>query len=284
MRFLAVCAICAGLWATHAQPAPGDIVLTVGATQITAAQFEAMIGALPEASRAYARGAGRKQFADQLVKIVEMAGQARRMGIDKSPDYAAQMRYRQEELLSDLAKRAIADGVKVDDAELRSNYAAHARKYERARASHILIRTKDSPVPLKAGSRALDDSAAEAQAKELAARARRGDDFTKLAAEYSDDSASASKGGELGWLTPGTLPKNFEAALFSAQPGQILGPVRTEFGFHIVKVEERKTVSFDEAKVAIEAALRTEKVKAALAAAEGREPVTFNPRYFGGGK
>jgi len=96
------------------------------------------------------------------------------------------------------------------------------------RASHILLRlptTKDSVEVWK-------------KARELTQRAKKGEDFAKLAREFSAD-GSASKGGDLGWFGKGRMVKAFEEAAFKARVGEVVGPVRSQFGLHIIRVTGR---------------------------------------------
>ena len=96
-------------------------------------------------------------------------------------------------------------------------------------ASHILIPLNGTP----------DSVELKARAQNVAALARGGEDFTKLAEEYSGDATNARNGGDLGWFTRGRMVPAFENACFAAKPGQIVGPVRTPFGLHIIKVQAR---------------------------------------------
>ena len=83
-----------------------------------------------------------------------------------------------------------------------------------------------------------DEDAARAKAAAIAERARKGEDFAKLAAEVSDDAGTKAQGGDLGWMTPRDAP--FENALFGMQVGAISDPVRSDFGFHVIKLDELK--------------------------------------------
>jgi parvulin-like peptidyl-prolyl isomerase len=96
-------------------------------------------------------------------------------------------------------------------------------------ASHILFSLE--------GEDAVDSVNAEAQL--VAKYAKEGKDFAELARLYSKDPGSASRGGDLGWFTRGRMVKPFETAVFKAKPGNIIGPIRTQFGFHLIKVHAR---------------------------------------------
>lgn len=125
----------------------------------------------------------------------------------------------------------------ADEAALRQRYEQQKNQYvepEQRLASHILVKAAAgaSPAVMKA---------AEQKAAQLAAQARQpGADFAALAAANSDDSGSRDKGGDLGWVRKGVMVKPFEEALFKMQPGQIVGPVKTDFGWHVIQLREVK--------------------------------------------
>src|SRR5207244_2439227 len=96
------------------------------------------------------------------------------------------------------------------------------------RASHILVKIENN-----------DSAKALKQAKDLLAAARRGEDFAELARKNSQDPGSGANGGDLGWFGKGRMVKQFDEAAFKAKPGQIVGPVRSQFGYHIIKVVAR---------------------------------------------
>jgi parvulin-like peptidyl-prolyl isomerase len=102
-------------------------------------------------------------------------------------------------------------------------------KDDYVKASHILLRSVQGPDSVKVIQKARD----------LLRRARNGEDFAKLARENSEDFGSAVQGGELGWTGKGGWVREFEAAAFKASVGEIVGPVRTQFGWHIIKVTGR---------------------------------------------
>jgi len=114
-------------------------------------------------------------------------------------------------------------------------------RIEAVRASHILI-------PVK-GSSPEDTLKAYNRAVAIADSARNGVSFAKLAKDNSADTYSAQKGGDLGFFGRGMMVREFEQAAFDARVGEIVGPVRTRFGYHIIKVTERKPIPpFDQAK------------------------------------
>ncbi|MCS7081880.1 MAG: peptidyl-prolyl cis-trans isomerase [Bacteroidetes bacterium] len=100
------------------------------------------------------------------------------------------------------------------------------------RARHILI------------AFGTDKAEARRKAESVLARLRAGEDFAAVAREVSQDPGSASRGGDLGWFGRGRMVKEFEEAAFGARPGQLLGPVETSFGYHIIRVEGRSTAEY----------------------------------------
>ena len=122
----------------------------------------------------------------------------------------------------------------VDEAALRQHYADQAAKYasaEQREVAHILVE-----VPANADAAA--QKAAEARARKLADDARApGADFAALARANSDDAGSKAQGGSLGWLTKGGMPGAFDDAVFAMQAGEVRGPVKTDFGWHVIQLK-----------------------------------------------
>jgi peptidyl-prolyl cis-trans isomerase D len=121
----------------------------------------------------------------------------------------------------------------VEDGELQAYYDEHADEFlqgEQANARHILIR-------LAPDASEEDRVDAELHAGGVAKIARTGADFAELVAIHSEDPGTKDSGGDLGWFGRGRMVKEFEDAVFSAKPGDILGPVKSQFGYHIIKVE-----------------------------------------------
>jgi len=122
-----------------------------------------------------------------------------------------------------------------DEASLRQRYEQEKARFtepEQRLAAHILIRAS--------GDDAGAQRAAEEQASALAERVRGGEDFAALAREHSDDPGSREQGGDLGWVERGVMVGPFEDALFAMQPGEIKGPVKTDFGWHVLSLRELK--------------------------------------------
>jgi len=107
-----------------------------------------------------------------------------------------------------------------------------------------------------------DTNAAKTKAEQIASRLRNGEDFTKLAAENSDDASNKFKGGDLGWFGKGAMVKEFEDAVNNAKIGDIVGPVKSQFGYHIIRVKGRqsKEFKFADIKKTVKASQKTKDV------------------------
>ncbi len=166
-----------------------------------------------------------------------------------------------------LSQDALAAQMKVDPAEVKQAYQANARQYttaEERQASHILIAVKPD-------ASAAEKAAAKAKATMILEKARaKPEDFAALAKEYSQDPGSSQQGGDLGSFARGSMVKPFEDAVFAAKVGDIVGPVETSFGYHIIKVTgitPAHVQTFDEVKGRIEADLRRQKATEKFASA-----------------
>jgi peptidyl-prolyl cis-trans isomerase D len=130
----------------------------------------------------------------------------------------------------ELALADVAANVEISEDELRSTYEQERERFETAeqrRARHILIEVPEG-----------QEDAARAEAEAVLARIRGGEDFAAVAAEVSDDAGTKAQGGDLGTLSRGTLVGPFEDKLFTMQVGEVSEPVRSEFGFHIIRLDE----------------------------------------------
>ncbi|MDP2322454.1 MAG: SurA N-terminal domain-containing protein [Gammaproteobacteria bacterium] len=144
-----------------------------------------------------------------------------------------------------------------DEDALRKAFDADPTRFrsdEERRASHILI-------GVDAGRA---DSAAKALAEDVASKLSKGGDFAALAAEYSSDTGSASRGGDLGFAVAGSYVEPFEKVLFGLRPGETSAPVKTEFGYHIIRLDELRpgaSRSFDEVRAELLAELQAQKAQ-----------------------
>jgi peptidyl-prolyl cis-trans isomerase D len=140
----------------------------------------------------------------------------------------------------------IADQLKaaLKPDQIKQYYDQHQQEFatpQEVKASHILIRTAANPATGKADQKAVDE--ARKKAEGILAKLRAGADFAETAKKESQDPGSAAKGGDLGWFRPGSMVPEFDKAAFSQTVGKIGDLVQTQFGFHIIKVEDKHAAS-----------------------------------------
>ncbi|MGP7817409.1 peptidylprolyl isomerase [Niallia sp. 01092] len=146
-------------------------------------------------------------------------------------------KYVKQELL---AEKAAIDGVKISENDVKKEFE---NKYkEEIKASHILV-------------------ADEKTAKEVKVKLDKGEDFASLANGYSIDTGTKANGGDLGYFVKGKMVPEFDAAAFSLKINQISGPIKTQYGYHIIKVTDKKTNKLEDKKAEIEKELKLAKAQ-----------------------
>jgi peptidyl-prolyl cis-trans isomerase SurA len=162
-----------------------------------------------------------------------------------------------------LLRLKVGSKVKITEEDLKAAYAQYARaesEDSEVHARHILVQVDPKATPEQV-------EAARKKAEAIAAEARRpGMDFSALARARSEG-PSATDGGDLGWFKRGVMVPEFEKAAFSLKEGEVSNPVRTNFGWHVLYVEEKRSVaaeSYDEMRPKLEAKLGQEKTEKAL--------------------
>jgi len=260
---------------------PETVVLTIGEEKITAGEFDHMIDMIPEQYRAQMRTSGRRQFAENIIRLKVVAQEARRRKIEDTPAFKAQLAFQFEQLLAQQLYQNLNSTTKVDEATSRAYYDEHKSDYLQVKARHILIREKGSPVPLKKDAKELTDEEALAKAKDVRKKLVDGEDFATLAKAESDDAGSGANGGDLGTFGHGRMVPAFEQVAFTIPVGELSEPVKSQFGYHIIKVESRQEKTFVEVKAEIEKKLNAEAVKKVMDDLKTNTPVVMNEEYFG---
>lgn len=261
---------------------PDKVVVSVGDLRITAAQFDLIIDSIPEQSRASARGPSRKLFADQLVRILVLAQEGKRRKLDEGAAYQVQTMIQSANLLAGLTYDQLSKDARIGDAEVRNYYELHKSEFEEVHARHILIRMQGSPIPVKPGQRELTETEALAKAQELRKKIQEGGDFATLALAESDDTGSAAKGGDLGSFKKGQMVPAFEEAAFAMKPGELSQPVKSQFGYHLIKLEDKTAgKTFEEARPELEKRMRPEVAQKSMEELQKNGSVALDPEFFG---
>ncbi len=155
----------------------------------------------------------------------------------------------------------LVGGLEVSEDELRDFYETERSRSpelfvteERRRARHVLIAVDDDT----------DDEAALEKADEVLSRLQAGESFDEVATSESDDSGSAAQGGDLGWVERGMMVAPFEEALFALNDGELSGPVRSRFGYHVIRLDEVEAGSektFEDSRAELEEEFRRRKAE-----------------------
>ena len=262
--------------------APDAVVIAVGDDKITKAQFDLILSTLPPQQQAQVQTPkGRHDIAEKLAEILTLAQEAKARKLDQSPKVQTQMMLAVDQLLANTMFTELRDTSKPDDAALHAYYDAHKAEFEEVKARHILIRFKGSQMPLAEGAKELTPEEALAKATELRAKLVAGADFAVVAKESSDDKGSGAMGGDLGSFGKGQMTPAFEKEAFLLPVGQVSEPVKTPFGYHLIKVESHGSKTFEEAKGTIEKRLPPELAQKALTDLKAKKPAVYNDAYFG---
>lgn len=213
--------------AAPAAVAPETVVATVGGEEITEADLSFAAEDLAQDLAQMPAQERRAFLLRVLIDMKVMAGAAEEAGMDQTELFAQRLNYLKERAL----RRAyFADAIagQVTEAAIRADYdkfVADFQPQEEVHAAHILVETKEEADAIKA---------------ELDA----GGDFAAIAQEKSIDPGSGANGGDLGFFAKGMMVPEFETAAFAlANPGDVSAPVQSQFGWHIIKLEEKRQSS-----------------------------------------
>ena len=219
------------------------VLADVNGNVITTQDFKNEVDRLPPYLKPMVQSPeGKKELLDSMVVREIILEQAKKDGVDKSKDVADRLEdLRKRLIVETYLKKKVEQEAQVSDADLKKFYDENKDKFktgEQVRASHILVKT-------------------EKEAQDILAQLKSGAKFEDLAKKYSTD-ATAAKGGDLGWFSKGAMVPEFDKVVFGLKEGQLSGIVKTQFGFHIIKVTGVRPAgirAFDEVKEQIKSTL-----------------------------
>jgi len=267
--------------AATATPAAADpVIITAGAVQVRQSEFEQAVRSLPQEYQAMVAGQGKRQFAEDYLRMKMLAAEGQKRGLDRDPEVLTQLDLMRENLVAQATLKQIESGITVSDADTKAAYEAKKKDYEEVKARHILISYKGSRAPQKPGKAELTKEQAKAHAEDLRKQIVLGADFAELAKKESDDTGSGANGGDLGSFGHGQMVAAFEQAAFAAKAGDVPPVVETEFGYHILKVESHDYTPYEGVKALLEREEKQKKVQATLDALKNAAKPTFSESYF----
>jgi peptidyl-prolyl cis-trans isomerase C len=215
------------------------VISQAGDWKLTFADLERIVSYYPEEQRALILQDPKKlmTLARRLTQAKVLSDKAYAEGFYERPDIREQLKINEQDKLSlAYVQEKVVKDLSVSDEDARLYYRSHKDDYkvpDQIKVRHILLRLRknaDEEVVQQTRRRAED----------ILKKAKAGEDFAVLAAAFSEDPGSRDSGGDLGWVVRSKLDPTFAKAAFAAEKGQVVGPVRSAYGFHLLKVEDRR--------------------------------------------
>lgn len=235
------------------------ILAEVNGKKITMDDFGKEVSNLPQNYQSVI-DTNKRKFLDDLVLQELLYQEAVKKNLEKDKDVISTIeRIKKKILAQKLLEKEVMELTKVSEDELKKYYEQNKEDYkvpEQLNAAHILVK-------LNEGAGEKEDKAAREKIQGLSKKIKEGSDFADLAKENSD-CPSSSRGGELGYFSRGQMVPEFEEAVFKLKAGEVSDVVKTKFGYHIIKLLDRKEAGqkeFGEVKEEIQQRLTKEKQK-----------------------
>ena len=222
-----------------------DVLAIVNGDTITVEELNAVKLQMPPQAQA----GGDDAILQQLIELKALAQKAEAEGIAKEKDVASEVERAKESILANHLVRRMMKDMKFTDEQLKKEYdelVAKLPKKQEMKAAHILVENEE-------------------QAKEVQKKVNEGGNFAELAKAYSQDPGSKDQGGDLGWFEAGMMVPEFSAAASALKPGETTkDPVKSQFGWHIIKLEETRDVpppAFEAVKPQVETMMQQKAVE-----------------------
>ena len=213
-----------------------EVLATVAGREITQEEFDAFLASVPKEQQAYISNTKfREHCLDQLTSLHMFAQMGEDLNLDETEDFKKAYENAKRDILAQMAMRETLKDVTVTEEELKTFYDQNQQQFkkgETVNAKHILT-----------------DS--EEKCHDILEEIVKGEKTFEDAAKEFSTCPSKERGGDLGEFGKGQMVKEFEDAAFSAEIGHVVGPVKTQFGYHLIKVEkknEASVVSFEQIK------------------------------------
>ncbi len=229
-------------------------VMTIGKYTISEQDLDAFIAGLSQEQQMYASiPEFREQVKDHLIDITLFALYAKELGLDEKDTYKAAMMNAERDIAGQMAMGELLEGITVSEEEAKSYFDAAPERFAKgpsASAKHILVDSEERAAEIKA---------------EIESGAKT---FEEAALEYSS-CPSSSRGGSLGTFGRGQMVAEFDEVVFTKELNQIHGPVKTQFGYHLIWIDERTdgvAPDFDSVKEQVRSTLVRQKQQAVYSA------------------
>lgn len=254
MPFLTLCAI--ALLSVR-YPAVAEELANVNGTSITTEDYKKNMAQVPPQMKGqFSTLEEKKKFLNMIVDREVLSQEAKKSGMDKDPAYLEEVELAKKEILVNIMAQKLNKD-KVSDEAIKAYFNKNNKEFQLVHASHILVKTEEEAQKIK---------------KELAA----GGDFAELAKKYSTDPGSGSKGGDLSFFSRKQMVPAFSDLAFKLKPGEMGGPVKTQFGYHLIKVLEVKNQKFEELTQENTRTIRTAIINDEIEKLKSKGKVTIN--------
>lgn len=213
-----------------------EVLATVAGRDITQEEFEAFLASVPKEQQAYINNPKfREHCLEQLTSLHMFAQMGEDLKLDETEDFKKAYENAKRDILAQMAMRETLKDVAVTEEELKAFYDQNQQQFkkgETVNAKHILTDSEET-------------------CKEILASITNGEKTFEDAAKEFSTCPSKERGGDLGEFGKGQMVKEFEDAAFAAEIGQVVGPVQTQFGYHLIKVEKKNeatVIEFEQIK------------------------------------
>ena len=224
-----------------------NVLAVVAGYEITEAELDTFMKGLPREQQMYAAHPQfRQQCLENLMAIRMFAAEAVETKVDETEEFKKAIEAAKTEILAQLAVAKVMKEIAVTEEEMKAYYEANSNQFEKGAtvsAKHILVKEEDECMAILAAINA-------------------GEKTFEEAAKESSTCPSGQQGGSLGQFGKGQMVKEFEEAAFAAEIGTVVGPVKTQFGYHLITVDaknEASVMSFEEVKGQINSQLFAKK-------------------------
>jgi len=259
------------------------VVLTIGDEKITAAQIGDFIRALPPQYKVYYGGPGKRYLPQYIFAMKVLSTEALKLKLAEQPEVAQALEIARESVLSDAARKHFYEGIVITDQELRDLYPKDKALTEEVRLRHIVIETEDSPLKTTTPDHpALSEPEARKKLEDIRQQILAGADFAAMAKKYSEDTATAASGGDIGVVDRDKLVPAVVNAAHALGPGQVSDILITPYGLEIVQVVSKRIKSFDEVKRGLEGELRQSKMEELVKQIMDNYHFVIDQEYFSG--
>lgn len=251
---------------TDAKKVESAVLARIGGQVLTDGDIDALLESMPAQQKMQFQLSpeGRPRLVQQLTEMMLMAGKARKLGLDKTPVFKANLRRTSDALLAqELMKQhqtELQEKVKVSEEQVKAYFEAHKDQFKKGEtfdARHILVGKR-----AEGAEKERTDEELAARVKELQAELAAGKPFEELVDKYTDDPGSKAQKGLYTGIGLGKFVPEFEKAALSQEIGKVGEPVKTAYGFHLIRVEKRTPAAeatFEDVKAQVQQAAQTDR-------------------------